>query len=119
MLPDPYILSFTYTKAQKDACIKLEGFEFKLPHTGNELYKWSEDLHNCIFSYHPAITGQETVIYGLFRDNKIVYAVEVFENSISQAFGKYNDKVLPEDNKVIESWFDTILDIKDDSAIPF
>ena len=102
-------LKFTYTNVQKKACIKLGGLEFKLPYTGNELYKWSEDLHNCMFSYHPSIAEKDTVIYGVFRDNVILYAVEVLNNAIVQAYGKYNQEVLPEDNMVIESWFETIL----------
>ncbi len=97
---------FTYIDVQKDACIQVENFEFKLPHTGKELYAWSEELDNCMFSYHPSITANETIIYGVFKNKQLLYAVEIFNDSINQASGKYNKEVLAEDNRMIVSWFE-------------
>ena len=98
-------LKFTYTNVQKKACIKQGNLEFKLPYTGNELNKWGEDLENCMFSYHPSIAKKDTVIYGVFKNKQLLYAVEIVNGSVNQASGKYNQEVLAEDNRVIELWF--------------
>jgi len=103
-------MKFTYSTKIKEACCKVNDLEFRLPYVGSELSKWALSLHNCMSGYAQYIETGRTVIYGLFKNNEIVYAVEVFNNEIRQCSGKYNNDVDIEDMATIEKWFQLFFD---------
>ena len=99
-------MQFSYADTYKSACIKTSDLEFKLPDTGSELSNWAHSLHNCMAGYAYTVLAEKTVIYGVFRDNKIIYAVEIHKKNMGQCLGKYNQEVPASDLKLIDYWFE-------------
>jgi len=97
--------NFVYLDKFIDACGFYEDLEFRLPHTMQELHLWGQQLHNCMFGYSNAIKRGGSIIYGVFRNDRLLYAVEVRASRIVQALGNYNKKIIEDDKKLIDSWF--------------
>ena len=51
--------------------------------------------------------------YFLFRDNFLVFAVEIEDNIIVQASGKYNTKLTQEQTILLDDWFKIYLTINE------
>ncbi len=58
------------------------------------MFRYSDDIHR-----------NKSIIYGVFRDNELKYAVEIKDNAIGQSYGIYNSVVSTEDMRVIKAWF--------------
>ena len=99
-------MKFSYADIYKLACSKVNDLEFKLPDTGLELSNWAQSLHNCMAGYAYTVLSKETVIYGIFRNNQIVYAVEIYKNCMEQCLGKYNQEIPVNDLELIDHWFE-------------
>jgi hypothetical protein len=99
-------MPFEYDKytRQRFTC-KSSHFEFRLPHSPEELYLWASTLHNCMASYAPDIIKKRTLIVGVFKKDTLTYAIEIKNNSIIQALGKYNKPIPYTDNSEIRQWF--------------
>lgn len=93
-----------YSSDEKKRCIELKNYKIKLPHTGKELFEWSEVLHNCISSYFQPIKNKETIIYGFFKDEALVFAVEIEDKKVVQASTKYNNELADEHRKILARW---------------
>jgi hypothetical protein len=94
-----------YTKDENDVCIQTGNYQIKLPKTGKELYEWADRLHNCMAGYFDIIKEKESIIYGFFQENILSFAVEISDNSIIQASGKYNADLTIENKKILAKWF--------------
>ncbi|BAF73250.1 PcfJ domain-containing protein [Sulfurovum sp. NBC37-1] len=98
-------ITFSYKPKYRSACSKINDLEFKLPYTGAELSSWARTLHNCMTGYAYDILSGTTAIYGIFRGNEIVYAVEIYREVTEQSSGKYNKEVPNKDKLLIDAWF--------------
>jgi hypothetical protein len=96
---------FQYKSYFNNACIKEHPLEFKLPSSGKELLKWSNFLNNCMFSYASAIHAGYTVIYGVFKAERLAYGVEIHNDVIVQMSGKSNRGIESGDRNSIEQWY--------------
>jgi len=96
--------SFEYDKIYLSACIKYKELEFKLPSTVKELSSWAKMLHNCMFGYSSRIHEQISIIYGVFKKEELLYAVELNDFKIVQAKGGFNSSVDDVDMKIIHGW---------------
>ncbi len=96
--------SFEYKDIYLSACSTCKDLEFKLPSTVKELSLWAKILHNCMFGYSRRIHQQQSIIYGVFRADELLYAVELAEFKIVQAKAVLNNVVPDEDMKIIKNW---------------
>lgn len=102
---------FEYNKKYISACGTYEELEFKLPSTVKELSLWAKILHNCMFGYSKRIHQQQSIIYGVFRAKKLLYAVELNGSRIVQAKATSNMIVPHSDMARIEYWQETNINI--------
>lgn len=73
-------------------------FEFKLPLTTFELYKWGQQLHNYVYFYQNIILENSGAILGIFEKDKLRYCLHLDNDlQIVQARGKYNANILQDD----------------------
>jgi len=96
--------SFEYEGVYLSACTSYENLDFRLPKTVKELSFWSKILHNCMFGYSRKIHEKKSIIYGVFRKEELLYAVEVNDFKIVQAKAVSNNSIPIEDMKIINSW---------------
>ncbi len=94
-----------YTKSVMSSCIETNGYEVKVPKSGEELFNWAEKLHNCMSGYFDMIKNKETMIYGFFKDNILKFAVEISDNEVVQASRKYNEDLTTQEKQVLVKWF--------------
>ncbi len=95
---------FDYDERYTQACKKVDDLEFKLPVSVMELGFWARMLRNCMFGYSRRIHLQTSIIYGVFRDDELLYGVEIQNLQITQAKAMMNAKVLEDDMKIIQKW---------------
>jgi len=95
---------FKYSNQQLEAQSSSDEMDFKLPSTAKELHTWGKELNNCMFSYTSAIKTQDTLIYGVFKDKKLTYAVEIRNNRIVQAKAVNNRRLLDNEKNSIQLW---------------
>ena len=96
--------SFEYEEVYLSACGTYKDLEFKLPSTVKELSLWAKMLHNCMLGYSRRIHEQRSIIYGVFRAEELLYAVELNGFKIVQAKAVSNNTVPTEDMKIINGW---------------
>ena len=78
--------------------------KFVLPKTNHELFLWGSLLKNCLYSYLNKINSKSIIIVGVFKNDKLQYALELTNGKIHQKSG-YNNKVVDEsDLEVIGEW---------------
>lgn len=82
-----------------------------LPKTIQDLYDWSNYMHNCISGYAPDVVKNNSSIvlgaikYDVAHDGKIIANFEVRNNRLMQLLGKHN-QILPDDlRKMLEFEF--------------
>jgi hypothetical protein len=80
---------------------------FKLPIDSYELIEWATKLHNCMAMYAKSIRLNKTLIYGVFIDDNIKYAVRIENAKIVEMKGKYNKSIEKAETKIIEKWANT------------
>lgn len=98
-------LSIVYRDQQEKAEAKVLGYDVKLPHTGRELFEWSERLHNCLSGYFHQIYENQTTVYGFFRNDTIEFAAEIADKTIIQASGVCNQELTPTQQESLKIWF--------------
>jgi len=96
--------SFEYDEIYLSACSTYKELEFKLPLTVKELSLWAKMLHNCMFGYSRSIHEQRSIIYGVFRAEELLYAVELNGFRIVQAKAVSNNTIPAEDMSIINGW---------------
>lgn len=100
---------YIYTTKQYKANVSIESYNVKLPKTGKELYDWATMLQNCMAGYSSLIEQYKTVIYGFFKNDKIVFAVEIQNGKIVQALAKYNVKLNKNQMDIVLSWYEEFI----------
>ena len=95
---------FDYKIPQLKAQIRYEELDFRLPGTGKELHAWGVALNNCMVSYASDIENNTTIIYGVFKQNKLTYAVEIQNNKIVQARAVNNGRVSDKERAILSNW---------------
>ena len=96
---------FDYEENDLKAQGKKDLFEYRLPETINVLQCWSQQLHNCMYGYSRSIHQGHSIIYGVFKDDVLTYAVEIRGNKIVQALGKHNRRMEEDERVQIDMWF--------------
>jgi len=96
--------SFEYDEIYLSACSTYKELEFRLPSTVKELSLWAKMLHNCMFGYSRSIHEQRSIIYGVFRAEELLYAVELNGFRIVQAKAVSNNTIPAEDMSIINGW---------------
>lgn len=96
--------NFKYDKKYLYACKRFGDLDFRLPSTVEELSFWSKILHNCMFGYSSKIHAHESIIYGVFRAEELLYAIELNGLKIVQAKAAFNKDIVDEDMNIIRSW---------------
>ncbi|MEA2017122.1 MAG: PcfJ domain-containing protein [Campylobacterota bacterium] len=107
---------YIYTNKQNKANITIESYTVKLPITGKELYDWATRLHNCMAGYSSLIEQCKTTIYGFFKNEQIIFAVEIKNGKIVEARAKYNEELSKEQMNIVFKWYEEhILKKKEDT----
>lgn len=98
--------TFTYTPKELTPCIRTATYSVHVPYTGLELFEWGEKMHNCLAGYDRAILSKNKLIYGFFKEDELVFAIEIQERKIVQAKSKYNTELLSVEKDFLNSWFE-------------
>ena len=106
---------FEYQKKYLSACSTFEGLTFQLPQTVAEFSLWSQLLHNCMFGYAQKIHQQNSVIYGVFQNEDLLYAIELRNTYIVQAKASFNHSIPDKHRTIIEKWREENLNLIDPS----
>jgi hypothetical protein len=61
-----------------------------------------------MFSYATAIHDGESIIFAIFKEDILSYAIEIRRQEIVQAKAKFNQSIPPDDMKKIRRWFKTV-----------
>ena len=97
---------FVYGRSNIKACGKVDKkYSVKLPRDNEELFSWSDHMHNCIAEYSERIKDNQTLIYGFFKGDSLEFAVEVSDNTIIQASGRCNAELNKSEKYVLQTWF--------------
>lgn len=105
---------FTYNKKDIENCVEVLNYEVKLPYSGKEIFEWADILHNCLDSYAVYILNKTSLIYGFFKKNELVFAVEIDASTkeIIQSSGKYNASLTTEEEKILKKWHLVLMKFK-------
>ncbi len=95
---------FSYTNYLIESKVSLENIFYELPVDTQELYEWGGILHNCLFSYADNISRGSSIIYGLFVENTLCYAIEIYNHKIIQASASFNRSLSKEEKEKVEKW---------------
>ncbi|MBT5934851.1 PcfJ domain-containing protein, partial [Sulfurimonas sp.] len=96
--------TLVYKSHQNSVEVAVEDLEFRLPVDTVELSEWAKELHNCMFGYVNTIKSGRSIIYGVFRADELLYAIELRAVKIAQALGKFNRKIDEVDMDIIKKW---------------
>ena len=99
-----YEVKFIYSKEVKQKCIKLDNYDVILPQNGEELFRYAEQLRNCMSGYAQSIKDGWTTIYIFYKNDEVQFAAEVCENTLIQASTKYNGLLDIEDQSALITW---------------
>jgi len=81
-----------------------DNFTIRLPISSEELYGWAAELDNCMFSYVEEIELGLTTVFGVFENNKLLYAIEIKDDKIEQASGYKNRDIGNKHLAIIQNW---------------
>jgi len=96
---------FVYTENELEKCTYIGGYKVQLPKSNVELYAWGEHLHNCLLTYETAVKEKGSAIYGFFTADQLIFAVQIRNDKIVQASGKYNAALDEEEKFALYEWF--------------
>jgi hypothetical protein len=88
--------------------LSYEGLEYRVAKSKAELYEWGMKLHNCLFSYHYNIVIGKSVVFGIFIDKKLHYAMEIRGERMVQLSGVCNSGVDSDYKQKISLWFNDV-----------
>ncbi len=75
-----------------------------LPQTSDELVQWSLILNNCLYGYVEYVSTQKSTIFGVKKENHLLYAIEIENGAIRQMYGRYNSKTEGTDHSSLVAW---------------
>lgn len=93
-----------YTESQIEPCTLVKDYNIKLPNNNLELFDWADNLHNCMASYSDMIRQSLTLIYGFFKNEILIFAVEIKQGELIQASAKYNRGLNVDEKNVLDTW---------------
>ena len=99
---------FLYRDKDRETEGSYEGLSYRLPEGVPQLHHWAKELGNCMFSYATAIHDGESIIFAIFKEDILSYAIEIRRQEIVQAKAKFNQSIPPDDMKKIRRWFKTV-----------
>ena len=76
---------------------KNETIQIKLPYDNHDLIDWSFILDNCLAKFSLPILYNNTLIFGIFIENKLKFAAEIKDHKIVKIEGKKNSTIIPND----------------------
>lgn len=91
---------------------KYDSFVYKLPVKVTLMLEWGYWLSNCLNSYVSEVKEERALIYGLFKENHLIYVIRIVNNTLEEAKGKHNTEVKPKDLAEIQHWFTTVYQTK-------
>lgn len=100
-------MHFDYRQKALEAQTRVDELVFQLPADAGQLHLWARQLKNCMFSRAGRIASGNNQIYGVFKDQKLIYAVEVNSDMIIEAKGVANAPVPEQDYNTIRHWYRT------------
>ncbi len=106
---DIYEKTLYYKENKIKPCVDIKGYQIKLPKSGKELVIWANILHNYIAIYFDRIQNDKTTIYGFFKNNNLIFTVEINDKKLIQASRKYNHKLKDDEQKVLNIWLKKFL----------
>jgi hypothetical protein len=95
---------FEYSEIVLNTQVKQEDISYVLPLNSQTLYEWGSLLHNCLFSYRRHIVYNASIVFGLFVDDKLTYALEIRRNVIVQVSSAYNKSITKLEREKIDRW---------------
>ncbi len=122
--------AFVFDDNIKKFELNKENIKIVLPKDPQEMLKWGNELHNCVYSYHDMVRSRLSIVLGLSIDDKLMACIEIkqfgvvdttqraFKNvtqfsgafkNITQFRGVNNSKIFDElygKNPIIKEWFD-------------
>lgn len=99
------LIKFQYSDIQLNYLKQIDEYTVRLPENNYELFAWSNILENCLASYEYFIESQSTTVYGFFIKNKLIFAVEIKDGKVIQAYRKFNQPLNNSENKILNSWY--------------
>jgi len=72
---------FHYDDEFKKYELDKENVKIILPKSPEEILKWGNELHNCVYSYANYIREKQSIILGLFINDKLMANVEVIRQA--------------------------------------
>lgn len=89
-------------------------YTIKVPETPADLRQWGEINSNCIYGYAKSYANG-ILLLGVYKNNNLLYNIEIIDNNIRQFSGKHNRNPLPEDAEVILSKLRELNILSDDN----
>lgn len=99
------LIKFQYSDIQLNYLKQIDEYTVRLPENNYELFAWSNILENCLASYEYFIESQSTTVYGFFIKNKLIFAVEIKNGKVIQAYRKFNQPLNHFENKILNTWY--------------
>lgn len=99
-----YLDLYEYTNEQLQAETTIDGYDINIIKTQKELKMLGNDLYNCVGSYTDL--GNDKAIYRVSKDKISVACVDVRNNAVVEAKGKYNRYIGDELNNIMIQWMD-------------
>ncbi len=95
----------SYSDLMMASEVSREGIFYKLPSDAQELYEWGSILHNCLFSYKKSILNGRSIVFGLFVNRQLTYALEIRDNKIVQLSARYNRTLSEKERDKVDRWY--------------
>lgn len=86
--------------------INLENLKIIVPKTNHQLIDWGKKMSNCIGSYGERATERERVLLGIFKENELVYNIEIYGKRINQFYAKYNQHPEETDYEIVKKYLE-------------
>ena len=99
-----YDTIFVYNDFQRESSTSVKNYNIKLPANGQELFEWADLLQNCMAAYSYFIQYGMTTIYGFFKNEILIFAVEVKDGKLIEASGKNNRLLNIEEQHILDAW---------------
>jgi len=103
--------NFEYDEVYLSACRTYKELDFKLPLTVKELTLWMKILHHGRVGYSRRIHQQQSIIYGIFKEEELLYFIELNGVVIVRAKAIYDRNIPNDDMSIVKDWQTNILTI--------
>lgn len=84
--------------------ITLDNLKLVIPKTNHELINWGRKMSNCIGSYGNRASEMGRILLGVFRENELIYNIEINRKRIQQFFARRNSTPDKTDYEIIKNY---------------